>query len=95
MNVKPSVSFEFVTCKDLPLFLFYIVAIAGNSKLLLKWNSSHSPVLQQFCLLSGLAMATVVLLPASSKVDLLNDDTYRLDSATVITLHAHARAGVM
>ena len=33
---------------------------------------------------SSPAMATIVLLPASSKVNLLNDDTYRLDSATVI-----------
>ena len=33
-------------------------------------SSSHSTVLQQFCLLSGLPMAMVVLLPASSKVSL-------------------------
>ena len=84
INLKLSVSFEFVTRKDLPLFLFDIVMIATNGKLLLKWISSHSPVLQQFCLLSGLPMVMVVLLPASSKVNSLNDDTYRLDYVTVI-----------
>ena len=78
INLKLSVCFEFVTRKDLP----DIVAIATKGKLLLKRSSSHSPVLQQFCLMSGLPMATVVLLPASSKVNLLNDDTYRLDSAS-------------
>ena len=71
-------------CKDLPLFLFYIVAIATNGEVVLKRSSSHSPVLQQFCLLSGLPIATVVLLPASSKINLLNDDTYQFDSATII-----------
>ena len=84
INLKLSVSFEFVTCKDLPLFLFDIIVIATNDKLLLKWISSHSPVLQQFCLLTGPPIAMVVLLPASSKVNLLNDDTYRLYSVTVI-----------
>ena len=74
------VSYQFesfdVTNKDLPLFLFDIVGIATNGKLLLKRSSSHSPVLQHFGLLSGLPMAMVVLLPASSEVNLLNDDTY-------------------
>ena len=62
-----------LTAQDLSLFLFDIIAIATSGKL----------ILQQFCLLSGLPMVTLVLLPASSKVDLLNDDTYRLDSVTV------------
>ena len=84
INLKLSVSFEFVTRKDLPLFFFDIVMIATNGKLLLKWISSQPPVLQQFCLLSGLPMATVVLLPASSEVNSLNNDTYRLDYVTVI-----------
>ena len=48
----------------------------------------HAPVLQRFCLLSGLPMATVVLLlprqQASSKVSLLNYDTYRWDSVILI-----------
>ena len=55
-------SFEFVTRKDLPLFLFDIIVIATNGKPLLKRSSSYSLVLQQLCLLSGLPMATVVLL---------------------------------
>ena len=70
--------------KNLPLFLFDIVMIATNGKLLLKQSSSLSLVLQQFCLLSGVPVATVVLLPASSKVNLLNDNTYRCDSAAII-----------
>ena len=70
--------------KDLPLFLFDIVAIATNGKLLPKQSSSDSPVLQQFCLLSGLPMATVVLLLASSKINSLNDNTYRFDSVTAM-----------
>ena len=76
LYLKLSVSFEFVTCKDLPLFLFDIIAIVSNGKFLLKRSSSHSRVLQQFCLLSGLPIAMVVLLLASSKVNLLNDNTY-------------------
>ena len=80
-----------VTHIDLPLFLFDIVALATNSISLLKRSSSHIQVLQQFCLLSGLPMVPVVLLPLRfyflrhvPKVNLLNDDTYRLDSGTVI-----------
>ena len=53
-----------------------IFLVATNGKPLLKRSSSYSPVLQQLCLLSDLPMAMVVLLPASYKVNLLNDDTY-------------------
>ena len=38
----------------------------------------------QVCVLSGLPPAAVVTFKASSKVNLLNDDTYRSDCATVI-----------
>ena len=60
----------------------------ANGEPILKRSSSHShssPVLQRFCLLSGLPTVTVVLLlpSTSSKVNLLNDDTYQWDSATV------------
>ena len=65
-------SFEFVMCKDLPLFLFDIVAVATNGKPLLKRSSSHShssPVLQRFCLLSGQEpSATVVLGPVPRSI---------------------------
>ena len=52
---------EFVMRKNLPPFLFDIVAIATNP--LLKRSSLHSHsslVLQRFCLLSGLPTATIV-----------------------------------
>ena len=55
--------------------LFDIVAITTNGKPLL----NSSPVLQRFCLLSGLSTATVV-----PEVNLLNDDPYRCDSAAII-----------
>ena len=73
-------SFEFVMAKT-SLFLFDIVAIATNGKPLLKWSSSSFP---QFCSLSGLPTVTVVLPRPSSKVDLLNDDTYLCDSVTIM-----------
>ena len=63
------------------LFLFDILAIATNGKPLLKRSSSILPVLQRFCLLSGLPMATVVPVPRSIY---LNDDPYRCDSATIM-----------
>ena len=50
---------------------------ATNGKLLLKRSSSHSsPVLQQFCLLSGLRDSSGALTSKASS-NLLNDDTYR------------------
>ena len=74
-----NVSIEFVTRKDLSLFLFAIITIANFFT-----SGAPFPSSATICLLSGLPMAMVVLLPASYKVNLLNDDSYRLDSATVI-----------
>ena len=66
------------------IYLFDIVAIVTNGKPLLKQSSSFS-VLQQFCLLSGLPTPTVVRSPGPcSNVNLLNEDTYQCNSATII-----------
>ena len=66
------------------LFLSDIIAIANNGKLLLKRRAP------QF-FPSSAAILFVVLsangdYSASSRVNLLNDDAYRLDSATIITV---------
>ena len=48
------------------------------------FSSGAAPVLQRFCLLSDLSTAAIY--SASSRVNLLNDYAYRLDSATILLL---------
>ena len=64
-------SFEFVMPKDLPPLIFGIIAIATNGKpsSQAELEDPHIP------LVDSLPMATVVVFPASSKVNLPNDDT--------------------
>ena len=72
--------FEFVIPKTYLLF-FDIVAIATNSKSLLKQSSTILPSSAVILLVVWSANDDC---SASSKVNLLNDNTYRCDSATII-----------
>ena len=73
-------SIKFV-CAKTHLFLFDIIAIETNGKPLLKRRSS---ILPQFCSDSDCCLVCQRDFSACSKVNLLNDDTYRCDSATII-----------
>ena len=76
-------SFEFVIYKNLPRYSFLTSSrkqIMGN-----RFSSGAPqffPSSAAICLLSGLPTATVVC--SSGQVNLINVDTYRCDSATII-----------
>ena len=77
-------SFDFLTHSDIPLFLFDSVAIATNGKpglLIFTFFPSSATILLIVWSANGDGSTST---KASFKVKLLNDDTYQLDSVTII-----------